>query len=240
MLRISLGAVFLGFGVLKYLPGVSPAQDLAVTTTRLLTFGLIPDSVALVLVATLECVIGVLLLSGRWLRVALGLLAVELVGILSPVALLPARLFAGPGHGPTLEGQYVLKDVILAAAVLVIAVTVQGGRLVGAEHEAAAEPATAAGAHRRPTGIPTSTPCAVPRVRAGAASSVRTGITEPGRHQDGWAQRSAVGRTPVRERAFSCVGTLVAEPDLARRVGSPLRTDLRAAGPPSRDGAARC
>ena len=28
-LRISMGAVYFGFGILKYFPGVSPAQDLA-------------------------------------------------------------------------------------------------------------------------------------------------------------------------------------------------------------------
>ncbi len=130
LLRISLGAVFLGFGVLKYFPGVSPAQGLAVTTTQLLTFGLVPDNVALVGVATLECLIGVLLLSGRAMGVAIGLLTVELVGILSPLVLMPAKLFAGSGHAPTLEGQYVLKDLILVAAVLVVAATLRGARLV--------------------------------------------------------------------------------------------------------------
>jgi len=42
-----------------------------------------------------------------------------------------ARLFAGPHHAPTLEGQCVLKDIILVAAGLVIAAgTFRGGRLV--------------------------------------------------------------------------------------------------------------
>jgi len=51
------------------------------------------------------------------------------VGILSPVVLLAARLFDGPHHTPTLEGQYVLKDIILVTATLVIAATLRGGRL---------------------------------------------------------------------------------------------------------------
>lgn len=54
VLRVAMGAVFLGFGALKFVPGLSPAQDLAVTTTRILTFGLVPDPVALVGVALLE------------------------------------------------------------------------------------------------------------------------------------------------------------------------------------------
>lgn len=132
-LRISMGAVLFGFGVLKYFPGVSPAEDLARVTTHLLSFGLVPamvpSGVAMVLLATLECTIGVLLLSGRWLRLAICLLVVQLAGILSPVVLLPGRIFAGPYHMPTLEGQYVLKNVILLAAAMVIAATIRGAAL---------------------------------------------------------------------------------------------------------------
>ena len=122
VLRWAMGAVFLGFGVLKFFPGTSPAENLAVTTTHVLTLGLVPDPLALVGVATLECTIGFLLLAGgRLLKLALLLLVPELAGILSPVVLLPVRLFAGPGGAPTLEAQYVLKDVILVGATMVIA-----------------------------------------------------------------------------------------------------------------------
>lgn len=130
-LRVALGAVFLAFGVLKYFPGVSPAENLTKATTHLLTFGLVPDGVSIVAIAALECFIGISLIAGRWMRAAIWLLAVQFVGILSPLVLLPGRLFAGPHHAPTLEGQYVLKDVILVAAGMVIAaVTFRGGRLV--------------------------------------------------------------------------------------------------------------
>ncbi|MCU1611899.1 MAG: hypothetical protein QOH09_2000, partial [Pseudonocardiales bacterium] len=132
-LRISMGAVYFVFGILKYFPGVSPAQDLALATTHLLSFGLvpavIPSGVAMALIATLECAIGLLLLAGRWLRPAICLLGAQLTGILSPAVLLAGRLFAGPHHMPTLEGQYVLKDVILVAVAMVIATTVRGGAL---------------------------------------------------------------------------------------------------------------
>src|SRR3954447_12411360 len=68
ILRVSLGAVFLAFGALKFFPGVSPAQGLVERTTDILLLGLVPGSVALVLVATLECVIGLCLVSGRAMR----------------------------------------------------------------------------------------------------------------------------------------------------------------------------
>jgi putative oxidoreductase len=130
-LRIAVGLIFLGFGVLKFFPGVSPAQELTEKTTHILFLGLVPGGVALVMIATLECVIGICLLANRGMRLAIWLLAIEFVGILSPLVLLPARLFAGPHHAPTLEGQYVLKDIILVAAALVIAAgSFRGGRLV--------------------------------------------------------------------------------------------------------------
>jgi len=134
LLRVAFGAVFLGFGLLKLFPGVSPAESLVMATTDKLTLGLIPGHAALVVIAALECFIGVCMLAGRWMRLAIWLLALQFVGILSPLALLPARLFSGPHHAPTLEGQYVLKDVILVAAGLVIAAaTFRGGRLVREE-----------------------------------------------------------------------------------------------------------
>jgi putative oxidoreductase len=137
-LRISMGAVYLAFGILKYFPGVSPAESLVLATTHLLSFGLvpalIPNGVVMVLLATLECFIGLILITGRSLRVAIYLLGGQLIGILSPAVLLAGRLYAGPYHMPTLEGQYVLKDVILAAAAMVIATTVRGGVLTDGGH----------------------------------------------------------------------------------------------------------
>lgn len=133
VLRICLGLVFLGFGLLKYFPGVSPAENLTVTTTHLLTFGfvggVIPKTVGLAMVASLECAIGLSLITTLWLRLTMYLLTVELIGILSPLVLLPHRLFAGPHHAPTLEGQYVLKDIILVAAAMVVATGFRGARI---------------------------------------------------------------------------------------------------------------
>jgi uncharacterized membrane protein YkgB len=130
LLRISLGLVFFGFGALKFVPGLSPAETLATQTLQVMTFRLVPDQVGLIFVASLETVIGVLLLTGRWMRLALVLLAFELVGILSPLVLLPGEMFRGALFAPTLEGQYVLKDVIVVAAGLVVAARTLGARMI--------------------------------------------------------------------------------------------------------------
>jgi uncharacterized membrane protein YphA (DoxX/SURF4 family) len=136
LLRISLGLVFLGFGVLKFFPGLSPAEPLAARTLDILTLGLVPERIGLIMVAGLESTIGLLLLSGRWARLALALLAVELIGILSPIVLLPGEMFRGGPFAPTLAGQYVLKDIVVAAAGLVVAARTLGARMVvdGAPH----------------------------------------------------------------------------------------------------------
>ncbi len=138
ILRVSLGSIFLGFGALKLL-GVSPAANLVEATTHAMFLGLVPGPIALVGVGLLECTIGILLMAGRGMRVAMYMLAGQLVGILSPVVLLTARLFSGPHNAPTLEGQYVLKDVVLVGAALVIATTLRGGRLTTAADSAEVE-----------------------------------------------------------------------------------------------------
>ncbi|HEY2696037.1 MAG TPA: DoxX family membrane protein [Pseudonocardiaceae bacterium] len=125
VLRVCMGIVIFGFGVLKYFPGVSPAQGVVLAVNRILTFGLLPDQVTLPLFATVEAVIGLFLITGWGLRVIIYPLAVWVVAILSPLVLLTAQLFSGPYHAPTLLGQYVFKDIILLAAVLVVAADVR-------------------------------------------------------------------------------------------------------------------
>jgi putative oxidoreductase len=118
ILRISLGLVFLGFGALKFFPGASPAEGLVTRTLDTLTFGVIDGRYAVLLTALMECFIGLTLVSGRFLRTGLLVLGMSLVGIMSPLVLFFGDLFPG---APTLEAQYVLKDIVLAAAGLVIA-----------------------------------------------------------------------------------------------------------------------
>lgn len=129
VLRIAMGLVFLGFGILKFFPGVSPAGNLVEATIAKMTDGLMPAELGLVLTAVLECAIGISLISRRYLRLTIYLLVLELVGILSPLVLLPGRMFSGPAHMPSLEGQYVLKDFILVAAAMVVATQFRGAEI---------------------------------------------------------------------------------------------------------------
>ncbi len=130
LMRVSLGLVFLAFGALKFFPGLSPIEGLATRTTTALTFGLIPPSVGLVMIAALEVAIGLCFVSGRYLRVGVWLMGAQMIGAMSPLLLFPGELFSGLLHAPTLVAQYILKDVVLVAVGMVLASTWSGARIV--------------------------------------------------------------------------------------------------------------
>ena len=122
LLRVSLGLVFILFGALKFIPGLSPAEGLATQTMERLTFGLMPEGIGLIVVATMEPLIGLSLVTGWYLRLGLALLAVTMLGILSPLVLFTDDLFSGPNRAPTLAAVYIIKDIVLLAAALVVSV----------------------------------------------------------------------------------------------------------------------
>jgi uncharacterized membrane protein YkgB len=130
LLRVSLGVVFLWFGALKFFPGLSPASDLAARTIDALTFGIVRPSVSVPLLAGWECLIGLGLLFGIFMRATLLLLAVQMAGTLTPLLLFPSEVFTRVPYAPTLEGQYIIKNAVLISAAIVIGATVRGGGLV--------------------------------------------------------------------------------------------------------------
>jgi uncharacterized membrane protein YphA (DoxX/SURF4 family) len=127
LLRLGLGVVFLWFGALKLVPDLSPAQDLAARTISMLSLGLLPASVSVPLLAIWECAIGLGLIIGRLMRVTILLLLVQMLGTLTPLVLLPAETWTIFLLAPTLEGQYIIKNIVLVSAALVIGATVRGG-----------------------------------------------------------------------------------------------------------------
>jgi uncharacterized membrane protein YphA (DoxX/SURF4 family) len=130
LLRVSLGIVFFWFGALKFFPGLSPAQDLASRTISVLSFGLVQPSVSIPFLATWECLIGLGLITGKFMRVTLLLLFVQMLGTITPLFLFPQEAFTQFPFAPTLEGQYIIKNIVLISAGLVIGATVRGGAVV--------------------------------------------------------------------------------------------------------------
>ena len=133
-LRISVGIVFLWFGALKFFPGMSPAQDLAVRTIEIITFGYVPGQVALFILATWETLIGIGLILGVFMRETLLLLFLQMLGTMTPLAFFPHETFTLFPIAPTLEGQYIIKNLVLISAGIVLGATVRGGRLIPDPH----------------------------------------------------------------------------------------------------------
>ena len=129
VLQFGLGIVFLWFGALKFFPGASPAEALAARTIEVMSFGLIGPSVSLPVLAVWESLIGLGLLTGRYLRATLFLLALQMLGTLTPLLFFPDETFSIFPFAPTLEGQYIIKNVVLIGAAMVVGATVRGGRL---------------------------------------------------------------------------------------------------------------
>ena len=127
--RISLGIVFLWFGALKFVPGWSPAAGLAGRTINDLTFGVVPPGTALLILAVWETLIGLGLLTGKLLRVTLLLLFLQMPGTMLPLFFYPYDTFTIVPFAPTLEGQYIIKNLVLISAAIVVGATVRGGRL---------------------------------------------------------------------------------------------------------------
>ncbi len=117
-LRISFAIIFFLFGVLKPL-GLSPAEGLLKATVAWLPFWT-PDF-WLILIGWWEMVIGVTFLFRKTTRIAIGLLFLQMAGTFMPLIFLPEVTFQNGNYLlPTMEGQYIIKNLMIISAALVI------------------------------------------------------------------------------------------------------------------------
>jgi uncharacterized membrane protein YkgB len=114
IMRVGLGIIFLWFGALKYFPGLSPAEELVRNTVYFVD----PDFFIPIL-ATWEVLIGIGLVAGKFMRVTLLLLFLQMPGTALPIVLLPDVVWTSFPFGLTLEGQYIIKNLVLVSAGLV-------------------------------------------------------------------------------------------------------------------------
>ena len=124
IMRIGLGIVFLWFGALKLVPGLSPAEELVRNTI----YWVNPDWFLYVL-AIWEVLIGLGLIFGKYMRLTLLLLFLQMPGTALPLVLLPEVVWTVFPYGLTLEGQYIVKNLVLIGAGQVLGGTVRGGWL---------------------------------------------------------------------------------------------------------------
>jgi len=120
LLRISIGIIYIWFGALKYFPNLSPADQLAKDTIHLLTFGLIPNQVSIILLAIWETSLGILLVIGVWKRGAFYLLLLHMFCTFVPLFFFADISFTSSPYAFTLVGQYIMKNLIIIAAAIVL------------------------------------------------------------------------------------------------------------------------
>lgn len=125
-LRLSLGVVFIWFGLLKPL-GISAAEPLVLATVRWLPVG--DPAVWVAVIGWWEVAIGVGFLVPGGARIAIALLALQMVGTFLPLVVLPDVAFQSGRvpYGPSMEGQYIIKNLLIISAALVVGGTVRGG-----------------------------------------------------------------------------------------------------------------
>lgn len=134
LLRLGLGLVFVWFGAPKLVPGLSPAEELVRRTVACCD-----PSWFVPALGVAEIAIGLCLWSRRLLRVGLALMAAHMVGTALPLVTLPDVAWKAFPVA-TLEGQYILKNVVLVGAAVVL-----GGIARPRPGEAPRTPGAAAG-----------------------------------------------------------------------------------------------
>ncbi len=110
--RIALFVVFFWFGFIK-LTGLSPAGPLAEALTER-TVGIELFGPLFIIIALIECLIGILFLVPKAVRIVLPLLFLHMLIVCGPLVLVPDMTW----HSflvPTLEGQYIIKNVVIVA-----------------------------------------------------------------------------------------------------------------------------
>ena len=125
LLRISVGIVFFWFGVLKLFPGASPATDLI---RESITF--LPSDIFIPFLGVWEMVIGLGFITGWFLRATILLMILQMAGAASPLVLKPDAVWRSFPFVLTLEGQYIIKNIVLISAAFVIGATVRGGKMI--------------------------------------------------------------------------------------------------------------
>lgn len=115
--RFAIFLVYFWFGILKVL-GTSPASSLVIALLNRTMPSIPPDSF-LIFFGLFEIVIGILFIIPKAERLAVFTLALHLITTIMPLFLLPEFVWQG-FLVPTLEGQYIIKNILIIALAIVV------------------------------------------------------------------------------------------------------------------------
>lgn len=115
--KFALFIIFFWFGILKVI-GLSPAGQMVHDLFNQ-TISFMPFDLFYLLFGLFECIIGILFLFPGASRFALILLSLHLITTFMPLILLPSATWSQP-LVPTLEGQYIIKNLVIIATAMVV------------------------------------------------------------------------------------------------------------------------
>jgi len=119
IIRIPLFVIFFWFGLLKPL-GMSAAEPLVLDTVNWMPF--LSPGQWLNVIGWWEVIIGLAFLFQKTTNIALILLFLQMSGTFMPLFLLPEVTFQNLNpFTPTLEGQYIIKNILIIASAMIIA-----------------------------------------------------------------------------------------------------------------------
>ncbi|NOU61361.1 hypothetical protein [Marinifilum caeruleilacunae] len=122
-IRFSFAVIFIWFGILKPI-GLSAAIPLVKSTVSWMPFFAAETWVDII--GWWEVLIGICFLFKKSTRLAIALLFLQMTGTFMPLVILPEVTFqSGNILLPSLEGQYVIKNIMIISAALAI-----GGSLI--------------------------------------------------------------------------------------------------------------
>ncbi len=119
-LAISIGIVYMWFGVLKFFPHLSPAEDLAKNTIDMLSFHLIPAHISIILLAIWETGVGLLLILNIYRKPVIVITLIHMVFTFAPLVFFPDQSFTGSPVSLSLLGQYIIKNIIIISALVTL------------------------------------------------------------------------------------------------------------------------
>jgi uncharacterized membrane protein YphA (DoxX/SURF4 family) len=122
MARISLFIIYVWFGVLKVI-GQSPASEM-VQTLHAETISFIPFSSFIVLFGLFEMLIGIIFLIPRFEKPAFIVFGIHMITTTLPLFIMGDMVWTHV-FVPTLEGQYIIKNLALIACALTIAASLE-------------------------------------------------------------------------------------------------------------------
>ena len=120
LMRLSLGIIFVWYGMLKFFPTLSPAEDLAIKTIDIMFFNLIDGSLSIKLLAMLEVAIGIGFLNGFYTKIVTIIFLGHMVCTFAPLFLLPEFSFTQAPYAFTLVGQYIVKNIVFILVGIII------------------------------------------------------------------------------------------------------------------------